>query len=298
LQQLKRLLPRKSPQTIHFQKSPAFKVGLFLSFPPRPFISKLSPVIGLIDSGVGGFSVLREIRALLPDQAITYIGDNAWCPYGNKTYAEIRERTFALTDHLLKEGAEVIVVACNSATIVAIEALRANYLAPFIGMEPGVKPATALTKTGTIGVLATEASLRGDKFHNLVATHARGLRVITQPCPKFVELVEQGLLSGPRVDAAIDEYTSEMLAAGADVIILGCTHYPFLREALTARLPDHIRFIDTGDAIARRLGQHALTPDKEPLVKVFTTGIPESVVSLLQILTPEIQASCAPLILR
>lgn len=255
-------------------------------------------MIGIIDSGVGGFSVLREIRALLPDQAITYIGDNAWCPYGNKTYDQIRERTFALTDYLIRGGSEVIVVACNSATIVAIEALRANYLIPFIGMEPGVKPAAAHTKTGTIGVLATEASLRGDKFHHLVATHARGIRVITQPCPKFVELVEQGILSGPQVDAAIDEYTSKMLAAGADVLILGCTHYPFLRDALTARLPGHIRFIDTGDAIARRVDQHVLIPDKEPLVRILTTGTPENVAALLQILTPEIQASCSPLILK
>ncbi len=254
-------------------------------------------MIGVLDSGVGGFSVLREIRALLPDQDITYIGDNAWCPYGNKSYRKIRERTFALSDFLIEQGAEIIVIACNSATIVAIEALRALYPLPFIGMEPGVKPAAALTQTGTIGVLATEASLRGDKFHHLVARHARDIRVITQPCPKFVELVEQGVLSGPKVDAAIDEYTAEMLAADADVLILGCTHYPFLRPALEARLPAHIRFVDTGDAIARRVAQHILTPAENPHIQILTTGVPDEVSSLAQKLTPEIQAHCAPLFL-
>ena len=254
-------------------------------------------MIGVLDSGVGGFSVLREIHAHLPNQDITYIGDNAWCPYGNKSYPEIRERTFALSDFLIEQGAEVIVIACNSATIVAIEALRSHYLLPFIGMEPGVKPAAALTKTGTIGVLATEASLRGDKFHHLVARHAQNIRVITQPCPKFVELVEYGILKGPEVDAAIDEYTANMLAADADVLILGCTHYPFLRPALETRLPAHIRFIDTGDAIARRTEQHSLTPSDKPSIKILTTGIPEQIASLLQTLTPKIEATCTPLFL-
>jgi len=252
-------------------------------------------VIGVLDSGVGGLSVLREIRALLPNQNITYIGDNAWCPYGNKSYSEIRERTFALTDFLIAQGAEVIVIACNSATIVAIEALRTQYPIPFIGMEPGVKPAAALTNTGTIGVLATEASLRGDKFHHLVARHAQDIRVITQPCPKFVELVEQGVLTGPGIDAAIDEYTSAMLAADADILILGCTHYPFLLPALKARLPDNIRFIDTGDAIARRVEQQIISNSPEPQIKLLTTGDPEKIATLARSLTPNLPFICLPL---
>lgn len=252
-------------------------------------------MIGVLDSGVGGFSVLREIRTLLPDQDITYIGDNAWCPYGNKSYPEIRERTFALADILIEKGAEVIVIACNSATIVAIEALRAHFLVPFIGMEPGVKPAAALTQTGTIGVLATEASLAGEKFHHLVERHAGDIRVITQPCPKFVELVEKGILNGPKVNAAIDDYTSEMLEADTDVFILGCTHYPFLRPALEARLPGNIHFIDTGDAIARRVAQHNLTPSPHPSIQILTTGAPEVIASLARKLIPEIEAYCSPL---
>ena len=252
-------------------------------------------MIGILDSGVGGLSALREIRALLPDQDFTYIGDSAWCPYGNKSHPEILERTFALTDYLIAQGAEIIVLACNSATIVAIDSLRAHYSIPFIGMEPGVKPAAQLTQSGTIGVLATEASLSGDKFHRLVATHARDLRVITQPCPKFVDLVEAGKLTGPEVDAAIEEYTHDMLAAGADVLILGCSHYPFLRPAFEAKLPANIQFIDTGDAIARRVQQHPLSSSSDPKTIILTTGDPTQLSSLVQILTPQLQAHFAPL---
>ena len=252
-------------------------------------------MIGVIDSGVGGLSVLREIRARLPDQDLTYIGDTAWCPYGNKSFEEIRQRTVTLSDFLLARGAEVIVIACNSATIVAIESLRAQYPVPFIGMEPGVKPAAALTRSGTIGVLATEASLAGEKFHHLVAQHARELQVITRPCPKFVELVEEGTLTGPAVEAAIEEYTADMLAARADVLILGCSHYPFLKPALQKKLPDTIRFIDTGSAIARHVSSHHLSPAKHPATEILTTGNPEKMSHLLKVLTPELKANCSSL---
>ena len=252
-------------------------------------------MIGVIDSGVGGLSVLREIRRQLPDQDLLYIGDTAWCPYGNKSFPEICQRTCALTDFLISRGAGAIVVACNSATIVAIQLLRTQYPLPFIGMEPGVKPAAALTRTGTIGVLATEASLAGQKFHHLIDQHARDLEVITRPCPKFVDLVEEGILSGPRVEAAIEEYTSEMLAANADVLILGCSHYPFLRPALEDKLPPHIRFIDTGEAIARRVSSHLLRPSPKPATEILTTGDLAQMTRLVALLTPEIEASCSPL---
>ena len=252
-------------------------------------------MIGILDSGVGGLSVMREIRAHLPDQSITYIGDTAWCPYGNKAFSEIRERTFALTDHLIEEGAEVIVVACNSATIVAIEALRSQYPIPFVGMEPGIKPASSMTRTGTIGVLATEASLAGEKFHRLVATHARHLRVITKPCPKFVELVERGILDGDEVDQVIAEYTSAILDADADVFILGCSHYHFLLPALEARLPDYVQFIDTGSAIARRVAQQALSSNPNQEVKILTTGDSEQFSALCKILFPDFTGNCQAL---
>lgn len=252
-------------------------------------------MIGVIDSGVGGLSVLREIKTQLPDQDLTYVGDTAWCPYGNKSFSEICQRLISLTDFLIARGAEVIVVACNSATIVAIQTLRAQYPVPFVGMEPGVKPAAALTRTGTIGVLATEASLAGEKFHHLVARHAKDLHVITRPCPKFVELVEEGILTGPAVEAAIGEYTGAMIAADADVLILGCSHYPFLKAALVNKLPSHVRFIDTGAAIARRVREQLLTPSDRARTEILTTGDPAKMTRLLKILTPEITSSCSTL---
>ena len=268
--------------------------GLFIV--PSPTITRQNEkVIGVIDSGVGGLSVLREIRDQLPDQDLIYIGDSAWCPYGTKSFSDICNRTFALTDFLMSRGAGAIVIACNSATIVAIQALRTQYPLPFIGMEPGVKPAAAITRTGTIGVLATEASLSGQKFHHLVDQHAGDLKVITQPCPKFVELVEQGILAGPEVESAIDEYTTDMLAANADVLILGCSHYPFLQPTLENKLPNHIRFIDTGEAIARRVSAHELTSSTNPATEILTTGDSDQMKRLVKKLVPGLNFSCSPL---
>lgn len=209
--------------------------------------------VGILDSGVGGLSVLREIRNRLPDLDLHYIGDSAWCPYGVRSSEEICGRVGKIVDYLLTQEVSLIVLACNSATIHAVEWLRNIYTVPFVGMEPGVKPASAATKSGVIGVLATEASIAGEKFHRLVDSTAHGVTVITQPCPKFVEMVERGILEGPAVDDAIHEYTDQIVDKGADVVVLGCTHYPFLRESIRRILPDSVTIIDTGEAVARRV---------------------------------------------
>jgi len=248
-------------------------------------------MIGILDSGVGGLSVLNEIASRLPGHPVTYVGDSAWCPYGNKAYPEIQSRCRTICDFLISRGAEVIVIACNSATIAAVETLRSEYPIPFVGMEPGVKPAAAVSKSGTIGVLATEASLKGEKFHRLVSAHAEGITVRTQPCPKFVDLVEAGILSGPDVDSAIDEYTSPMLQAGADVLILGCTHYPFLKEALVSRLPESVQLIDTGPAVAKQVQSFVNTAQQGPL-QIHTTGPLEQLETLLPVLCPNLTANC------
>jgi glutamate racemase len=214
--------------------------------------SRSFPPIGLIDSGVGGLSVLREIDAISEGLSFHYIADSAWCPYGNKPAETIIARVRQLSDYLLAKGCGSIVLACNSATIAAIESLRSSYLIPFTGMEPAVKPAAKATKTNVIGVLATEASLSGEKFHRLVDTHGKGIKVITTACPKFVELVEKGILQGQEVVAAISEYTESMLDQGADTLVLGCTHYPFLKPAIQEFVGTHIQLIDTGLAVAKR----------------------------------------------
>ena len=211
--------------------------------------------IGILDSGVGGLSVLREIRALLPGHPLDYFADSAWCPYGTKPPGAIQKRVFSIVDGLLSREASVIVLACNSATIHAVEQLRAVYPVPFVGMEPGVKPAAQQTRTGIIAVLATEASIAGERFHHLVNAHAQGVRVITRPCPQFVELVEAGILDGDEVEEAVDQVVQPLLEQRADVFVLGCTHYPFLRPVLERRLPFGTMIIDTGAAVARRVAQ-------------------------------------------
>ncbi len=211
--------------------------------------------IGILDSGVGGLSVLKEIHAILPANPLFYFGDSAWCPYGTKSAEAICKRVLSITDYLLSKEVAMIVIACNSATIHAIEMLRANYPIPIVGMEPAVKPAAEMSKSGVVSILATEASIAGEKFHHLVNTHARskGVTLINQPCPKFVELVEDGILQGPQVDAAVKEITAPLLRQKSDVFVLGCTHYPFLRTAIEAALPDGVQLIDTGPAVARRV---------------------------------------------
>ncbi|HEX4896043.1 MAG TPA: glutamate racemase [Solimonas sp.] len=208
--------------------------------------------IGVFDSGLGGISVLRELRRLLPAEHLIYYADSGHCPYGGKPREAIVERAVTITEFLLARGAKQIVVACNTATIAAVEQLRASYPVPFVGMEPAVKPAVAATRSGTVGVLATGAALAGEKFHTLVARHAHGVRVITQPCPGLVERVEAGDLEGPQTRALVERYTAPLLAQGADVLVLGCTHYPFLRPLIQSVAGPDVQLLDTGAAVARQ----------------------------------------------
>jgi glutamate racemase len=255
-------------------------------------VDNLDNSIGILDSGVGGLSVLLEIRKKLPHIPIHYIGDSAWCPYGNKTAEQIQSRCFAITEQLIDMGARTIVVACNSATIHAVEALRARYPISFIGMEPAVKPASKLTHTGTIGVLATEASIAGEKFHKLLRTHIHpnGLKVITQPCPDFVTLVEQGTLSGPEVEDAVKRYALPMLEAGADTLVLGCTHYPFLAETIQQVVGPSIQLIDTGEAVARRTSSLITLDRGHGENSIHTTGNLACLKQLFPILCPSLSA--------
>jgi glutamate racemase len=210
------------------------------------------PKIGVFDSGLGGLSVLRELVAALPQADFLYVSDAGHCPYGGKRAAEITDRAEAITDFLLAQGAKLIVVACNTATIAAIESLRATYAVSFVGMEPAVKPAAALTQSGVVGVLATGAALAGEKLHALIERHAAGVRVLTQPCPGLVERVEAGAIDTPETRTLVRRYTAPLLAQGADVLVLGCTHYPFLRTVIQQEVGSAVTLLDTGAAVARR----------------------------------------------
>jgi glutamate racemase len=255
-----------------------------------------SPIqIGMLDSGVGGFSVLREIVKALPGHPVHYVADNAWCPYGNKPPRDIRARVLRIADYLIEKGCGIIVVACNSATIHGVEMLRATYPLPFVGMEPAVKPAAEMTETGIVGVLATEASIAGEKFHRLVTAHANGVRVITRPCPRFVELVEDGILEGPEAESAVRAEVMPLLDQGADVLVLGCTHYPFLRPVMETLVPSWVSIVDTGCAVSRRvarlLGTDALTSvngGPAPALSIETTGDLDHVTRLMPLLLPDL----------
>ena len=247
--------------------------------------------IGILDSGLGGLSVFNEVTKLMPEESVIYFGDSAWCPYGARKADEIQRRVFAVTDFLLEQGCKIIIIACNSATISAVEALRASYPIPFVGMEPGIKPAAALTKSGTVGIFATEASLAGEKFHKLLSTHGAGLRTITRPCPSFVELVEAGNLEGPEALEAVKKETLPLIEAGADVLVLGCTHYPFLRALIQKVAGEDVQILDTGAAVARRaqsLLEEKSSIDSQPKHQIITTGSLERLRKLFPTLCQDI----------
>ena len=219
--------------------------------------------IGVYDSGVGGVSVLRELRVALPAEDFLYAADTAWCPYGGRSAEEIVERAVTVTDFLLDRGVKLVVVACNTATVAAVGALRAQYPISFVGMEPAVKPAAARTRTGVVGVLATGASLAADRFQGLVARHAQGVQVVTQPCHGLVDRIEAGDLAGPATVALVERYVRPLIDAGADTIVLGCTHYLFVRPLIAAAAGPDVELVDTGRAVARRTsellaGEHLL----------------------------------------
>ena len=210
-------------------------------------------MIGIFDSGVGGLSVFREIRKVLPDERYVYFSDNAHCPYGEKTREYIIERARSITETLLSKGADVIVVACNTATAAAIADLRERYDVPFIGMEPAVKPAASCTKTGVVGVLATAGTLKADKYLTTRGKYAEEVRFVEHVGEGFVELVEAGITSGTEAEATVKSSLDPLLEAGADTIVLGCTHYPFLSDVIIGLAGPEIRLIDPAPAIAKHL---------------------------------------------
>ncbi len=210
--------------------------------------------VGVLDSGVGGLSVLGEIRQLLPNESLLYVADCGHIPYGEKTPEYIRQRCAIIADFLLGQGAKALVVACNTATVAAVADLRRDFPHwPIVGMEPAVKPAAAATRSGIVGVLATTGTLQSAKFAALLDRFATDVRVITQPCPGLVELIEAGDLHSPALYQLLQHYVDPLLAAGCDTLILGCTHYPFLKPLLARMIPEHISLIDTGAAVARQL---------------------------------------------
>ncbi len=253
--------------------------------------------IGVFDSGLGGLSVLREMRTLLPAEDVLYYADNAYCPYGVRSREEIQDRSERISRLLSDEGATAIVVACNTASAMAIEHLRVAFPdVPFVGLEPAVKPAVKLTRSGKVGVLATPRTVAGERLRWLIETHANGIEVRTVAATGLVELVEEGTLSGPKVVEALRPLLDPMLEAGVDVVVLGCTHYPFLRAEIEAYVGDQIPVIDSGVAIARRtrtvLRQQGLLSERDGVgsFRMMTSAQANTVDRVARLLMPDAPA--------
>jgi glutamate racemase len=211
--------------------------------------------VGVFDSGVGGLSIVREMRRQMPRLDIVYVSDARYLPYGEKSDAFIRERAFAISEFLLAVGARALVIACNTATAAAARELRAHYALPIVGIEPAVKPASQATRSGIVGILATAGTLQSRKYAELLERFGHFARVLSQPASGLVEQVEAGDLDGPRTLALLRECLQPLLDAGADTVVLGCTHYPFLLDSIRAVVGPQVQVIDPGAAVARRVAE-------------------------------------------
>lgn len=213
--------------------------------------------IGIYDSGLGGLTVWREIRRALPGESLAYLGDGANCPYGSRPREEVQALADAAVARLVELDCKMVVVACNTATAAAIGFLREKYAGmPIVGMEPAVKPACLATRSGVVGVLATERSLDGELFRRTAARYGDGVDLVTAPGRGFVELVENDLEATPEAEATVRAAVAEMLEHGADQIVLGCTHYPFLLPVLERVVAGRgVTVVDPSPAVARRVVQ-------------------------------------------
>ena len=212
-------------------------------------------MIGVYDSGIGGLSVWKELARVMPDERYFYVSDAGYCPYGPKPGEEILERAKAVTEYLISKGAEIVVVACNTATAAAIEYLRGHYPVPFVGMEPAVKPAAINTKTGAIGVLATKGTFKGELYLRTLHKFASNAKVIEQVGEGLVELVESGDTRSEKARELVGRYVIPMIEQGADHIVLGCTHYPFLEETIREFTSDKVTIVNPAPAVAKRAAE-------------------------------------------
>lgn len=238
--------------------------------------------IGFFDSGVGGLSVLRHALDRVVGTPLVYVADSAYAPYGGREQSQVLARSRQITRFLIEQGAQAIVVACNTATAVAIEALRAEFTLPIVGMEPAVKPAAALSRTARVAVLATHGTLRSARYARLVSDHGREVTVFERACRHWVEAVEAGDLDSPRVRDLINADLQPLHAAGVDTYVLGCTHFPFLAATIRNLVGDDVHLVDPGPAVIeqlrRRLQMVPQTARRSP-VRMFTSAEPQQLAS-------------------
>ena len=248
--------------------------------------------IGIFDSGVGGLSVMQAIRARLPHAELLYAADTAYAPYGDRSEEFLCDRSERIAHFLCDQGAQMIVVACNTATAAAVARLRAaSPTLPLVGVEPGVKPAVALSAARRIGVLATTRTLASEKFRRLAEAHADGATLVLQPCPGLADAIEAADARGSGLDVLVDRYCAPLRDAGVDVAVLGCTHYVFARDLFERALPG-VQLVDTAEAIARQTarfagelvdrGQAEAIEDLEPPLRAWSSGSPHVLANFAQ----------------
>lgn len=239
--------------------------------------------LGVFDSGVGGFSVLRHLLTEIPSANTLYFADQAHIPYGPRPPSEVQRYAEAITRFLHTNGAELIVVACNAASAAALDTLRATFPdMPFVGMEPAVKPAAQTTRSGRVGVLATPGTFNSHRYANLMARYGNGIQVYEDPCEGLVQLIEAGAVAEPATHALLTRCVTPMLEAGVDTLVLGCTHYPFIIPALRSIVGEDVAIIDPAPAVARRaqnvLQQNGLLPPphQNGTLRCYTSGSAEA----------------------
>ena len=255
-----------------------------------------SSVIGIFDSCVGGLSVWNELIKILPNNPILYLSDSAYCPYGHRSQEEIISRAKAITEFLISKGASLIVIACNTATAAAIDTLRESYEIPFIGMEPAVKPAALHSKSGVIGVLATQGTFKGKLYHRTLDRFASDIKVVEMIGTGLVELVEAGETHGAKTRELLKRYIDTMIAGNADHIVLGCTHYPFLLDEIQKIAGEDIVIVDPAPAVAQHtfntfaqndlISDEKLDPSRQTLF--YSTGSIENLIKMAKSILPSI----------
>lgn len=234
------------------------------------------PAIGVFDSGIGGLSILREIQAQLPGEDLIYLADQAWVPYGSRPLEQVRERAVTVAGELIRRGAKLVVVACNSASAAALHHLRRVYPeVPFVGMEPAVKPAAEHSDRGVVGVLATAATFQGELYASVLDRHANGVEVHEVAAAELAMLVEDGRFTDAK--EALRGLLQPLIAAGIDRLVLGCTHYSFLSDEIRAVMGPEVELVDPSAAVARQVGRVLAAktqPGRNGQIAYLTTGDP------------------------
>jgi glutamate racemase len=244
--------------------------------------------IGVFDSGIGGLTVFKEIAAVLPHESMIYIADSGFAPYGTRTKQYITTRSRLLTRYLLDQGCKLIVLACNTATGASISTLRKEFPVPFIGVEPAIKPAVLASKSGHVGVLATEQTFKGEHFKRTSERFNGSAQVHVQAGNGLVELIESGRSESEEARTLLERYLTPMIRAGVDQLVLGCTHYPFLIPLINKMIPSGVTVIDPAPAVARQTrkvleSSGGINEGKgQPEYTFFTTGDPVQLEAMVQ----------------